>query len=492
MKAFTELHRRLAPAWQSSRDNAAPVCVVLPSYSVGPSALAHYAHRLVALEHRFLVNLLELGQDDTAELLFVLSATPDPGVVDYYVSLLPPERQADVRARTRIVAVPGTFGRPVSARLLARPDILGSIRRQVEGRPVYVDPWNVTDDELAVAERLDAPVHGTAPELWPLGFKSAGRRLFASVGVPTPPGVEDVRTVSGAEAAIRRLRRNDPELPAVVLKLDNSVSGVGNQVVSLQDVTGGACSMRTVRERLGSLPDWYVAEMGLGAVVEAFVPSGHSWSSPSVQLEILPGSHARVLSTHEQVLGGNNGQVYEGCTFPARAAYSPQLIRYGRRIGEALAARGVAGRVSADFVATRSRGEGWRLFALELNLRKGGTTHPFTVLSSLVPGRLDRHGRWRLPDGTLRYYRATDNLVDPRWLGLPATRVIAAVASSGLGFDRVLGTGVVLHMLSGLKIDGRLGLTAIGCSPAQVAELFAAVRPLLDRLSDERAVRLSG
>ena len=47
---------------------------------------------------------------------------------------------------------------------------------------------------------------------------------------------------------------------------------------------------------------------------------------------------------------------------------------------------------------------------------------------------------------------------------------------AGIGFDYRTGTGVVLHMLSGLAIDGRFGLTAIAETIAEAAELEAQVR----------------
>ena len=52
--------------------------------------------------------------------------------------------------------------------------------------------------------------------------------------------------------------------------------------------------------------------------------------------------------------------------------------------------------------------------------------------------------------------------------------MIDAVAAAGLQFDPATGTGVVLHMLSCLAIDGRLGLTAIGTSPDHAATLYEA------------------
>jgi hypothetical protein len=113
------------------------------------------------------------------------------------------------------------------------------------------------------------------------------------------------------------------------------------------------------------------------------------------------------------------------------------------------------------------------LHALEINLRKGGTTHPYTTMRHLVPGRYDADGgRWVAEDGTTRAYCSTDNLVDAAWIGRPPSSVIGAVADAGLAFDHAAGTGVVLHMLTCLAIDGRFGLTAIGRDDVEAAELY--------------------
>ena len=141
----------------------------------------------------------------------------------------------------------------------------------------------------------------------------------------------------------------------------------------------------------------------------------------------------------------------------------------------------MVGRLSVDFAAAGDADGGWQVVALEVNLRKGGTTHPYTVLRNLVPGRYDTElGRWLATDGSTRWYWSTDNLVDPAWLGLPPATVVKAVAEAGPQFDRRTGTGVVLHMLSGLAIDGRFGLTAIGRTREQATELYHATRSAVD------------
>jgi hypothetical protein len=73
----------------------------------------------------------------------------------------------------------------------------------------------------------------------------------------------------------------------------------------------------------------------------------------------------------------------------------------------------VPGRISVDFVAVRDGSGPWRLYALEVNLRKGGTTHPYTALRNLVPGTYDAlAGTWLAADGRPRAYVCTDNCVD--------------------------------------------------------------------------------
>ncbi len=194
------------------------------------------------------------------------------------------------------------------------------------------------------------------------------------------------------------------------------------------------------------------------------------------------------------MLGGPDNQVYMGCRFPADPAYAADLARHATAVGRLLAERGVTGRVAVDFAATRDWSGRWSLYALEVNLRKGGTTHPYTTLRSLLPGRYDAEAaRWIVHEGDMnRSYSATDNLVDAAWTGLAPAEAIRAVADAGLQFDERTGTGVVLHMLPGLAIDGRLGLTAIGRDPAHADELHRATERAIDAAAKHSTPRPQG
>ena len=468
---FDELQRGLGPVLSLNRpDVETPhVLVVLPSFSIGESLLCHYEDRIPALEHRFLLAMLIMQRIRSCEIIFLSGTAPDRDVLDHYLSLCSPELRADISARFHPITVPGPRSRPIAAKLLARPDILDQIGELIAGRPAFIEPWNVTQHEVDVALRLGVPINGTHPHLWPLGFKSSCRKLFRAAGVPLPDGEEDVRSIDGAVAAIQNLRARRPASVGAVVKLDDSGAGDGNVVIRYQGPDGSG----PLRPRIAGLPAWYLKDLKNGAVVEELVV-GERFTSPSVQVDITPDGTANILSTHEQVLGGDAGQVYTGCRFPADPSYAPELATYGRMVGEELARQGVLGRIAVDFAVASSRTGHASVNALEINLRKGGTTHPYSVLRNLVPGRYDAEaGAWIADaDGKPRWYRATDNLVDLAWLGVPPGDVIAAVDSAGLTFDASRGSGVVLHMLSALAIDGRFGLTAIGRTSEEAEDLY--------------------
>lgn len=441
--------------------------VVLPSYSVEHALLAHFGPRIPALENRQLLTMLSLARVPGAEMVFVTAERPTERVVAYYLSFVEDALRDDVRARFHVVEVPDSTPRSVTAKLLDRPDLLARIRSMTSGRLAFIEPWNVTHLEVLVAQQLGLPLNGTPASLWPMGFKSSGRRIMRDAGVPLPPGREDVRGVDEVLAAVEHVRLGHPGAEGVVVKLDDSATGLGNRVIRFADVPT-TTTLRATVELLG--PD-YLSALASGGVVEELL-TGEDFASPSVQGEITPGRRVQVVSTHEQLHSGAHRQVYTGCRFPARPDYRSELAGYGASVGRLLADRGALGRFAVDFAATRTTSR-WRLDGLEINLRKSGTSHPLSLLHNLTPGHYDDvTGTWSLPDGSRRCYRSTDHLVDPAWGGRSDSDVIDAVDRAGLTFDRVHGVGAVLHMLNGLKVGGLVGLTTIGRSPRHAQRLY--------------------
>jgi hypothetical protein len=385
-----------------------------------------------------------------------------------------------------VVEVPDAGPRSITAKLLDRPDLLARIRSITRGRLAFIEPWNVTHSEMEVARRLDLPLNGTPANLWPLGFKSSGRRILREADVALPAGREDVHTVADLLSAIESIRQQQTGVEAVVVKLDNSGTGIGNRVVRFTD-TSSPAQLRAAVESLG--PD-YLSALASGAVVEELI-TGHRFASPSVQVDIEPGGRVQVISTHEQLHGGPDGQSYVGCLFPAVPSYRHHLTTHGEAVGKLLANRGAIGRFSVDFAAARtSTSSRWQLYGLEINLRRSGTSHPLSLLHNLAPGHYDGiAGTWSVGDGSQRYYRSTDNLVDPAWRGRPAGDVIDAIDRAGLAFDERHGVGSVLHMLNGLEVDGVVGLTTIGRSPEHMQRLYRAAVEALRLPRDVRVTR---
>ncbi len=204
MEGFEELQARLGDVLSLNKPGVGVehVLVLLPSFSVGESLLSHYADRIPSLEHRYLIAMLMLWRIEACEMIMLSTTPPGDEILDYYRSLVPPERSEGMQRRFHHVAVPDTSSRAIAAKVLDRPDILDRVGDMIGDRPAYIVPWNVTDDEVAVAMRLGIPIDGTDPNLWPIGFKSAGRKLFREAGVPVPAGTggpEDRRRRRGGD-----------------------------------------------------------------------------------------------------------------------------------------------------------------------------------------------------------------------------------------------------------------------------------------------------
>jgi len=280
--------------------------------------------------------------------------------------------------------------------------------------------------------------------------------------------------------ALVALKRRQPALRRAVVKLEEGASGEGNALFEYDDAPGGALLDSWVEHELPSrlrpeAPDMsyeqYAHKFGrMGGIVESWI-EGTDKRSPSVQLRINPLSVIETISTHEQLLGGVTGQRYLGACFPAAEDYRRAIDESARRAAQVLRDRGVLGRFGIDFVCVRS-GDSWHHYAIEINLRKGGTTHTFQTLQYLTGGRYDVDtGRFLTPQGECRYYWATDNLVNPLYRRLTPPDLIDVSIEQGLHFDRSTQQGVTFNLIGAVSEFGKLGMVSIAASPAAAEAL---------------------
>jgi hypothetical protein len=499
--SFRELQAQLRPEWGQATAAQGPAVDVLmvPSLSMDQSQmdLVTGAHHY---EERQLFSLIRL-RDPGVRMLYATSKPIAELVVDAVLELLPGVPTSHARRRLHLFDTDDASSRPLTAKLLERPALLARMAELLRPGRSFISCFVVSALEKELSERLQVPLLGTDPALGHWGSKAGSRELFARCGVPHPPGSPLVHSLSDLVEATAALWEAHPELERVVVKLNEGFSGEGNAPLALAPLELAHRSGRERRQCLAealeqlAMPcaNWRQLLGEEGALVEAWLEGGEALSSPSVQGTIHPGGggcgpSVEVLSTHEQLLGGASGQTYLGCCFPADAAYRLELLRHGQAVGEALAAEGALERYAVDFIARRF-GDRWDLQAIEVNLRQGGTTHPYMALSAITSGSLDlQSGIYRAANGTPLAYRATDNLQHPGLKGLLPVDLIDIVAEAGLHYDPAQLRGSVFHLLGCLSEFGKLGMTCIGRSPEEAEAVYRATEAQLLR----GASRLTG
>ena len=296
------------------------------------------------------------------------------------------------------------------------------------------------------------------------------------------------------------LWERQPNLNRIVVKLNEGFSGEGNAILDLrkiQDYLPNRCEReKTINALNNQLENMNFQGEGetwttfsaripeLGVIVEAFI-EGEIKRSPSVQGYIRPSGEVEIVSTHDQILGGTDEQVYEGCYFPADADYRYELQELGLKVGEALAAKGAMERYGVDFVAVQKPDKTWDIQAIEINLRKGGTTHPFMTLRLLTNGTFDYDtGKFLSQQNQAKYYIATDNLQKKQYRGLLPNDLMDIIAQERLHFDSSSRTGTVFHLMGALSEFGKLGLTSIGNSLEEAQAIYDRVETVLDRATE--------
>ncbi len=481
---FDKLQKKLVPLWHSIEafNQDEQTIVVVPSMTVDTAGTGA---EIQAYEERFLFLLLLLSQP-RARLIYVTSLTILPSIIEYYLDLLPGVIPSHARRRLHLVSPLDGSAQPLSEKLLARPQLIERIRELIPDKDrAHLVCYNTTFLERNLALRLGIPLYGADPQFFSLGTKSGCRQLFARAGVSYPLGTEDLYDVPGIVDAIAGMRAKKPGMRQVIVKLNEGVSGGGNAVLDLDglpapgDAEEKASILTRLHEMRYELPeityDHYIAKFAAhGGVVEERVGVGAAQVlSPSVQLRVTPLGKVELLSTHDQMLGGPSGQSYLGCIFPADPGYAAAITREAAKVGQLLADAGVIGRFALDFVVTRTEDGGWDPYAIEVNLRKGGTTHPFLTLQFLIGGAYDPESATFLtPGGQQKFLVATDHLESPDFRVFTPDDLFDIVVRHGLHYGQATRTGIVFHMLSALGQCGRLGLTAVGNTPGQAREIY--------------------
>mmetsp|Transcript_31369 Transcript_31369/g.46148 ORF Transcript_31369/g.46148 Transcript_31369/m.46148 type:complete len:267 (-) Transcript_31369:705-1505(-) len=172
---------------------------------------------------------------------------------------------------------------------------------------------------------------------------------------------------------------------------------------------------------------------------------------------------------------------------PCNPAYRASIMEAGLKVGKFLAAHGARGHFSVDFLASKQPESGsWDVYAVEVNLRQGGTTHPQATMALLCGGSICSDGLFRTDDGELRCYVATDCHYSENLKGCTEKSLVDALectasnpAARKIRWNKADRIGVVFHLFKFIS-TGRIGFTAIGRTVEESQTLFNDTVKFLD------------
>ncbi|HMU09723.1 MAG TPA: peptide ligase PGM1-related protein [Ferruginibacter sp.] len=462
--------------------------VVIPSLTLDKEVLAkvdgalHYEERLLCL--------LMLLRMPRAHVIYVSSTPIDPVIIDYYLHLLPGITGHHARERLTLLSCYDSSQLPLTQKILKRPRLIERIKKSIPaGHVAHIASFNTTTYERTLAVRLGLPIYGCDPSLVYLGTKSGSRRVFMKAGVAMPPGAENLQSYDDIVHAVAGLKDMYPDLKKAVIKLNDGFSGDGNAILEYPEHISQKEMFNWIHHNLlkeiKPVAKDLTVEMFLEkfklmeGIVEAFM-EGEEKTSPSVQCRINPLGEVDIISTHDQVLAGDTNQVFVGAHFPADVAYRAEIAALAKCIAEELKREGVLGRFSIDFISVKEK-EGWKHYAIEINLRKGGTTHPFLMLQFLTNGHYDEAtGLFETPNKQQRYYYASDNLQRESYKGLSPHDLIDIAMFHELHYDGAAQKGVMFHMIGALSQYGKMGVVCIGESPEEAYSFYTKTFEVLD------------
>jgi hypothetical protein len=495
---FQKLQAKLPSLFKRvTKDNRIPqTIVVVPSLSMDRRELAkitgvhHY-------EERMLYMLMLLRRAKT-RVIFVTSQALSPIVIDYYLHLLGGIPSYHARNRLLLFNCSDASSEPLSKKILERPRLVQRMKEAIgDVESAHMVCFNSTPMEQTLSVQLGIPLYANDPAHNELGTKSGCREIFRSAGILFPYGFERLRDQHDIADSLNELYGRNPKIRRAVVKLNEGFSGEGNALFYYGDVQAFDAIERK-KKILSMLPNlrfeapkenwesFHQKYQDMEGIVEEFV-EGKVKFSPSSQCRVNALGIPVSISTHDQVLGGPSGQVFMGCTFPAHKDYRLEIQDAGMAVATELANRGVMGRFATDFVSIPDDDGGFQHYAIEVNLRKGGTTHPFLTLRFLTDGAYNfETGEFLSQNDQPKCYFASDTLQSEQYHGLLPEDLFDIAIYNNIHFDTAAERGTVFHLLGALSEFGKLGMVCIGDNIQQATYLYNKSKKLLDQETAKR------
>lgn len=455
--------------------------VVVPSLSFDPESVENI-RGVVHYETRSLWEVLRASSDNT-NIVFISSLPIDDDAFDYFLSMLPDPECA--RKRIKLFSLDDSRASlSLTDKIMESSDFIQKIKNELDPKNTYLKTFISSNRENDLAESLGIPFYGNARGLEYYQTKSGNRKIFEESNILFADGISDIKTVEDLVNSVEILWAKYKNAKRFIVKLNSGVSGDGNAILELPcsyDVffindleTRMAMILGLLKElRFHSCKmNWnlFCKRIIHGAVLENFI-EGEEKNSPSAQVFVHSDGRIEMLSTHEQILD-ENGFSFLGGIFPANKDYRRELQDSAMKVAVNLRRHGIIGVFAIDFLVVHDEEKSPKIWAIEINVREGGTTHPYRTAKLLTESWFDTElGVLIDGKGNQVCYMSNDNVTNDGLVGTRVSEFLGFMKKEGILFSRNGGKGVVFHLLNALGPCGKVGYTAIGgCS--EEAEMF--------------------
>ena len=454
-------------------------------------------------EERMLFFLFLLKYKKT-KIVYVTSEDFNTSLFDYYINLISSKKKEvlDIQSRLIHISVKDNKFLSLTDKIIHSKKAIKDITSAIsDKKSAALRCYNPTAAERELAIALDIPLFGSREKFDYVGTKSGSRKVFKLAELNLIPGSGYLKNFSELCLAMAKLIKDYPTYKRMVIKLDQGAAGRGNCVFSVENFLEHdeiEISVKTNLEKLScsihkqfknysqfelenETAEHYIKEFNkIGGIAELYI-SGKIKYSPSVQLSISTAGIPSIVSTHEQILGGMENQKYLGCAFPALPDHRKLIIKEAKKVSAWMARKGMIGHFGIDFIAMKNKQEDKpKVYPIEINLRKGGTTHPFRIAYYLTRSKYNKLDGILYNGKTPIYYISRDFIVDEKYKKFEPNELIELVQNSKINFNKNTKKGVLVFMSGTIREYGRFGAICIGHSPEDAQIYFKKLLRLVN------------
>lgn len=455
-------------------------------------------------EERMLFFLFLLRYSKT-KIVYITSEGFNEHLFDYYISLTAKDegKIKDMRSRLIHIEIPDSKeDLPLTKQILDNPRIINQITSSINNpNTAVLRCYNPTIMERKLSVKLNIPLFAPRAEFEFAGTKSGSRKIFKLAKVNQIPGCSNLKNFSELSLAMAKLMKNYPYYKKLVIKLDQSASGRGNSIFDVKEflktnhieinVHTDVKKLATIiRKKMNEYLSFQMPNQNFteymkqfdkgGGIVELYIPGDIKYS-PSTRILVTSQGEPKVLSAHEQILGGPDKQKYLGSSFPCMESHRKLIINESKKIAKYMANKGILGNFSVDFVIVyNAKKEVKKVYAIEINLRKIGSTNPFVTAHYLTNARYSsRDGQMHWRDKTIHYV-SMDFIESEKYKNISSIKLVDLIKNSKINFNRTKNKGVFIYMPGMAEKFGRFGALCIGYSNEEAKRTYAKLIKLVN------------